>query len=311
MLKKIKHLSEYYIILFFYKTLKKIPVFFLYIFADILGKIMYYFVPVRKKIITENIRRIFGDIHKNEVDNIIKKSYINICKTAFEYFIIPDLNNNNYEHFGFIENKHIIENALKEGNGAVLLGAHFDNPELVTNLLKLSGLKMCALVKKQQNRYITNLFEEIRTSNGVELFYKDSFLKSLYKRLKQNYAVATVADISVDSRDGIIVNFCGYPLPTPSGPAMFALKTNAAVIPVFSARMNDNRHRIIVYERIDQNINQNLDQNEKVKIIMSRYNDLLEQNIRKYPDQWFWMHNRWKSYIKERLYEKDKIKIEQ
>ncbi len=303
MKKKIKFLIEYFLVTCLYSILKKSPISFLYYFADKLGKAMYYFFPIRKKMIRNNITRVFKNFSNGEINKIIKKNYIITCKSAFEYFIIPNLNKNNYENFGWIENAHIIEDALKEGNGAVLLGAHFDNPELVTNLLKLYGFNMSALVKKQKNPYITALFEKIRTSNGIELFYKGSYLKNLYKQLKHNYSVATVADISVGSNEGVIVNFCGYSMPTPSGPAILALKTKAAVIPVFSARMKNNQRRIIIYERIDRDFNININDDEKIKIIMQRYNNLLEENIRKYPEQWFWMHNRWKSYYNERLNE--------
>ncbi|HPG30699.1 MAG TPA: lysophospholipid acyltransferase family protein [bacterium] len=293
-IRKFRHIIEYFFAVILFYSLRFFPVSALYFSASLTGKIMYYFIPVRKKVMRENIKRVFKTISDAELKKILKKSYANICKSAFEYFIFSRLTGANLYKFGFIENKRHIDEVLNSGNGAVLLGAHFDNPELTTNILKLSGIKICAIVKKQRNSYVSDLLEKIRTHNGIEIFYKNNYLKTVYKRLKENYALATVADIAVPDPEGITLDFCGYQLPTAAGPAMFAIRTNAAVIPVFSVRLNDNTHKIIVCERIDANIDSELDNKQKIKTIMQRYNDLLEKKIREYPDQWFWMHNRWK-----------------
>ena len=290
---KIKHYFEYIGLILIKFLILHLPLSIVYRLAEFVGLLMYYFVPIRKKMMKKNILRIFQNISEKEINAILKNSYLKISKSAFEYFFMPLMNSKNIDKFGIIENRHIIDEALKNKKGAILLGAHFDNPELVTNVLKLNGYPMFALVKKQQNPFTHRMIEKMRTAHGIEILYKGGSIKKIFQNLKNNYALATVADIWVSEDEGRIIDFCGIPTPTPIAPAVLANRLGSAVIPVFSCRLADNSHKILVYDRIDV-CPENISDNEKIIMIMRKYNILLEENIRKFPDEWFWMHNRWK-----------------
>jgi len=284
---------EYFAVLLLRKIILKIPVKCAYFMAELLGLLLYYVIRIRRKMMFTNLTRVFPEKSASEINGIIKRNYIKICKSAFEYFLIQKINTDNFECFGWLEDNQIIDEITKQNRGVILLGGHFDNPELVTNILRLSGYQMVALVKKQNNPFINAMFSKIRGTHGVEVIYKGPSVKDIFRRLKEKKILATVADIAVSSNEGIVIDFCGIPTPTPIGPAKFGLRTNASIIPVFSYRMSDNRHRIKVFRPLTPDASADTEDKQIVSI-MEKYNKLLEDNIRKYPDEWFWMHNRWK-----------------
>jgi KDO2-lipid IV(A) lauroyltransferase len=286
--------SEYRLLLIIEKFINILSYDQLYSFAEIIGSLLYRLIPIRKKIAIKNLKIAFPNITKNEIECLLKKSYINLIKSSLEYFILPYLNENNYEKFGWIENTEIIEKYLEQKRSIILLGAHYDNPEFITNLLQFYGFPMVELVKKQKNKLINKKILDYRTSNGVEIIYKGKSIRHILKALlKRKKILATVGDVSISPRSGILSDFFNVKTPTPVGPAKFALKTNAIIIPVFGIRLKNNQHRVIVSKPIEyQAIEGN--ENEKIQFIIDTYNKILEDYTKKYPEQWFWFHNRWK-----------------
>jgi len=293
-LKIFNHYLQYLAVKFLEIFINILPIKLVYKLATVLGYFFYYICPIRKKVMLQNLKFCFNGYTEKQINAIGLKTYINICKSGFEYFFIKHLNKDNLNYFFRCNNIEYIFQSLKKNKGVIMLGAHLDNPEFVTNYLHLSGILCAALVKKQQNKFVHQLFEQIRKTHNIEIVYKGAGIKELFRILKKNKALATVADVAIANNEGMELLFLGHKTFTPIGPAKLAIHTGADIIPVFSHRNNDNTHTIDIFPPIYYQNLVSADENDKIKFIMQKYNDLLSEQIKKYPDNWFWLHRRWR-----------------
>jgi len=294
-MKKIKHFIEFLFVQFLYIIGNILNKKIIYKFSELIGILMFYFIPIRKKTALKNLAIAFPEFSVKQIKKIVKQNYINLAKSSLEYCWFHKINKTDIDEFAKFENLEIIQTEVKNKSGIILLGAHFDNPELTANLIKIqTGYDIVALVKQQQNKYVHNFLEKIRKSNNIGLVYKGVAIKEIFRILKQKKILVMVADTATAPNEGNLLNFFNRPTYTPIGPAKFAIRTNSVVIPVFSIRLDDNTHKIIIHNKIEWEKLIDNDENEKIKFIMQQYNDILENYIRRYPNEWFWFHNRWK-----------------
>jgi KDO2-lipid IV(A) lauroyltransferase len=133
----------------------------------------------------------------------------------------------------------------------------------------------------------------IRAMVGVRTLNKEGAMRPALRLLKNGEAIKVLIDQNVAVYDGIFVNFFGRPACTTSGVALMALHTGAAVLPVFTTRMPDGRYLTEIGEEVETIITGSRDAD--VLANTQRYTTLIENHVRKYPKQWFWVHQRWKT----------------
>ena len=141
---------------------------------------------------------------------------------------------------------------------------------------------------EQFNRLIVKM----RKEKGNDVIYRDEYPKKILRRLNNNGYVGVLADQDVASVEGVFVDFFGKAAYTPIAPVNLAIKTGAALLPVFLIREGD-RFKYIAEKEIDLDITGNRDRD--IVVNTARWNKVLERYIRKYPDHWVWMHRRWKT----------------
>jgi KDO2-lipid IV(A) lauroyltransferase len=124
------------------------------------------------------------------------------------------------------------------------------------------------------------------------VIYRDESPRKMLKTLKKNWIVGIVADQDVDSVDGVFVNFFGHQAYTPSGPVALARASGAVLLPVFIIREGDG-HTIAIDEPIE--LRDTDDKEADLIYNTQKWSNVVESYIRKYPDQWVWMHRRWKT----------------
>ena len=224
--------------------------------------------------------------HKN-----INKLFRNLGQTFVEMLYMPALTPENVQQYVTIENRHYLDNAVSNGQGVVLLTAHFGNWEWLGAALGLAKLPVAGVAKRQPNDQHTRILNEFRQMVGIELFLRGtSEMINAARAIKQGRILGLVADQDAGPK-GVFVEFFGKMSSAPIGPAFFAKKFKAPVVPVFMVRRPKGSHRMICLEPLYYQDTGNAE--DDIYRFTMKTTHIIEQMIRQYPDEWLWFQKRW------------------
>jgi len=227
-----------------------------------------------------------------EILRLSRYCFRNLGKGLMEVLQFPRLTSENLGKLVVFQGKQNIDNALKKGKGVIILTAHFGNWELLGASLALSGYGVNFIVRPVRSPRLEIMVNRSRERMGIRCIPRGTSIKEALKCLKRNEILGILSDIDT-SVDGVFVDFFGRPAFTPRGPASIALRTGAALIPAFIIRQKDDTHKIVIEKALELKTTGN--QEEEVLINTARFTKIIESYIRKYPEQWIWIHQRWKT----------------
>ncbi|MFQ6040525.1 MAG: lysophospholipid acyltransferase family protein [Candidatus Poribacteria bacterium] len=258
-----------------------------------LGDLMWYLLRSRRKIAISNLRLAFGDEKpESELQRIARRSFRNLGKNIAEFLRFPLLNEQNLWDLVTVEGQENVEHALKLGPGVIVFIAHLGNWELLAPVYSALFPKTAAIAFPLKNHYLESMVNNYRCRLGLEIIHKRRATKYVLKALKDNYIVGFIADQNA-GREGVFVEFFGKLASTARGPVAIALKTGAPLLLSFDIRLPDDQHRLIITEPMKLTVTGNLD--DDVAYNTARLMAELEKQIRRYPCQWMWQHDRWKT----------------
>jgi len=281
---------EYFILLFFVRLTRLLGLKRVKLLARIIGDFFFFFIPIRKNIVINNLTRAFPEENISKIKEIARNNYRSIARTFLEAFLIPVLNEeqilNKVEFSGLKE----LKNSIKEGKGVILLTAHFGNWELaaVAIAIKLK-IRMTVLSKQQRNPFVTEWFDEMRRAHGNDVANLGVGVRKIFTTIRRGGVVGLVAD-QRGPKEGMRVKLFGRATAIYTGASEMAFKSGAAVFLVFCNRKADGKFFI----HIEEFFYKDLINEKNIKEFNQRYITALEKKIREYPEQWFWMHNIWK-----------------
>jgi KDO2-lipid IV(A) lauroyltransferase len=186
---------------------------------------------------------------------------------------------------------------LAGGRGLVVVTAHLDNWELAGAATACAGLPVVAVARRLYFEKYDQLVNGLRRRFGMEIVYQDESPRKLLRALRDGKLVALLADQDVPRLDGVFVPFFGRPAYTPSGPAALAATAGVELVLAHTLREGRGRHRLLVSEPIQ------FDRSEKDRAVLEgtrAWCALLEGIIRQHPEQWVWMHRRWRTVPAQR-----------
>lgn len=240
----------------------------------------------------ENLTYSFPEYSKKKIKNIAFNCYKSFSITLIELLAIPWLSREQMKEMVQCRNSELIVTRYNEKKGVILLSAHFGNWEYIALSVSLQiEIPFYVVVKPQRNPYVTKWLENARTKWINKIIPSGISIRQVYKELLEKNIVAMVAD-QRGPREGVKLDFMGRPAYFFTGPAMLALKTGAPILYSIPVRQKDYSYKAEVYEVSKENLPE--DEIEKVIELTKRQKEYLENFIRQYPEQWFWMHKRWK-----------------
>jgi KDO2-lipid IV(A) lauroyltransferase len=181
--------------------------------------------------------------------------------------------------------------ALSRGKGALVLVAHFGNYDLMGMLVAtLYGYPLTIITKKLKNEKLNELWWEMHRKAGVEQIHSHQAYRPSVRALRANRLVAFMLDQNRRPPRGILVDFFGQPAGTTPGLALMSAHTGAPVVPAFMRRLPDGRHRLEVRPPIEPPPDH---REETLVAYTAAYTKIIEEEIRRYPAQWLWLHRRW------------------
>ncbi|HPG38656.1 MAG TPA: lysophospholipid acyltransferase family protein [bacterium] len=292
-MKKFQNELEYYLAQALGRFVLYLPLKWALLTGRMIGRLIYYIIPIRKNVTLENLKRAYPEKSNKEIHTIARDTYINLGMTLIEFMRFPGMTPEFLTKQIKFVNADLMKQGRLVGKGVLCMSGHFGNWEIMGAAIRAKGYPIIGLVKEQRNKSVGNMVVEYRKLVGVETLPLGMAVRGVIKSLKKNKLVAIVADQDAH-REGVFVNFLGRPSSTAPGPAIFALKTGAPLLFGVCVR-NKNGHHTVYLQEIKYDDLQGGVTEENIKILTQRHASVLEECIKKWPDHWFWMHKRWKT----------------
>lgn len=239
--------------------------------------------------------RSFPEKPIREIKKIAKASYASFATVIAEFADIPYLNKNNLREWITIEGLENYQEACSEGKGVLLFGAHFGNWEIGNAALALTTKPFAFLYRILDSPFLERNITLVRASYGNISLSKENAMRPVIRLLKKGTTINLLIDQNVAWYDGAFVNFFGRKACTTSGLALLALHTAAPVLPSFTRRLPDGKYILEIGKKVE--IIRSGNRNNDVLINTQNFTKIIEEKIRKSPEQWFWVHQRWKTKL--------------
>ena len=262
-----------------------------FFFGDGLGIFCFDILRLRRKIILDNVQRAFPEKSKRERVQMGRKSLMNLGRSLTEYssFLFVKCPLLDRVHLTGFEN---IERALEKRRGVCLLSLHLGNMGLIPVFLVRKGYALAALQKTFQVKWIQKILWKLREKNSVELLSPRDSAYAVLKALKNNHCVFFAMDQFMGPPIGVPVKFFGHETGAALGLAVMARRSRAPVIPIYSFR--DERGETHIH--VDTEIPFGAKGKGGVAHMTQVYTDWVEKQVRAQPEQWMWLHRRWKRF---------------
>jgi KDO2-lipid IV(A) lauroyltransferase len=206
----------------------------------------------------------------------------------------PKYNPENIEEIVVYDGFENYERARARGKGVLFLTAHFGAWELSAFTHSMHGHWMHIVMRPMDNVYLDRMIGDYRTRYGNKTVDKNDFVRGLLSAMKANEVVGILMDTNMTPPQGIFVDFFGIPACTASGLARIALRTDAAVVPGFTIWDPAlGKYRLRFDPAVELVRTGELEAD--IKANTQRFTSIIEDYVRKYPEQWLWVHRRWKT----------------
>ncbi len=262
-----------------------------------LGGLAYYFAKRSRKIVFNNLKMAYAGEDEAFRKSLARKTFVMLGRNAGDVLrAFPITDYERYQKFRIIEGEHFLEEAFKKGRGVLFLTAHLGAFEFVATEMAFRGYKPLIIGTAMKDERLTELLWQQRSKLGATAIERGKETVRLIKTLKSGGTVAILIDQDTKVKS-VFVDFFGHACATPIGAALLALRTGAAVVPVFVHMGNEGMQYITCYPEVK--IEQTGDEEEDIRVNTQKFTSIIEQEIRKYPEQWVWMHERWKTRPEE------------
>jgi Kdo2-lipid IVA lauroyltransferase/acyltransferase len=262
--------------------------------AIFLGLIVYLLHRRLRRVGMRNLAMAFPEKSEAERARILRGEFISLGRQLAEVCHFPKYTLENVEQVVVYDGLENYEKAYARGKGVLFLTAHFGGWELSAFTHSMHGHTMHVVMRAMDNVYLDRLIREYRTMHGNQTVDKDNFVRGLLAAMKAGEVVGILMDTNMTPPQGIFVDFFGIPACTASGLARIALRTDAAVVPTFTIwdrALGKYRLRFDPALELIRSGELEADIAANTQIFTKR----IEEYVRKYPDQWLWVHRRWKT----------------
>lgn len=300
-MKKIRHIIEFIFVLICLNIVRWMPLTVVKYLSKLLGNCLYYFSKKRRNIAIENISKAFPDsFSPQKAKEIAKKSCQSLIRTFFEGIKHHDLLNNPDAILKIAERNRDITNLFLKAkqyhdhySGCIFVTPHLGNWEFLPHISSAVNIPLTVVARPLDNPYLERLLYRSRVSSGQILIPKRNALFKLQQTLSKKRSIGLLPDQS--TMKGLNVNFFGRTATATPIPAMLAVTYNRPIIVVACCRDEQNNSFTgFVSEPILAERGRN-DKEEVLRLTQVMTNKM-EDLIRLFPDQYLWIHNRWKKY---------------
>ncbi|MDQ3219725.1 MAG: lysophospholipid acyltransferase family protein [Acidobacteriota bacterium] len=244
-----------------------------------------------------NLEIAFPEKSIAEREKLLKGTFENLGRVLGEMSQFPQATPEKLGQLMQFQIDHLIAEYGKlkaEGRGVIIVSAHLGNWELFVYAWSAFYGPMSYLARPLDNPLIENLTASLRTKFGNRPINKSNSINLALKVLREAGILGILADVNVHPKEGVFVPFFGVPACTSTGAALLALRSKAVIIPMCGVWDEKKQHYIAVHGEIIEP-SRTGDRHRDVLETTARFTAEIEKLIRAYPDQWLWIHKRWKT----------------
>lgn len=237
-----------------------------------------------------NLQMCFPDWTPERIENTIRRAFEHFGKTALRFLRTGRTTDEEILARTHTIGAELLDRALQKGKGVLLISAHLGNWERGAHILALRGYPINVVARDANSARVSEMVNRRRRAQGVEVLSRGNAARAILECLRRNECVAILPDQNTWE---IYVPFFGLPTGTVSGPAVMHLRTGAPILGAFCVEIDDGGYNMKIVEL--QMPGLTCDREEDARRIMTAVNQMIEDAIRETPEQWLWMHDRWKS----------------
>jgi len=260
----------------------------------VLAHLVYWIHARLRRVGMRNLEIAFPEKTGAERRRILRGTFTSLGRQLAEFCLFPRYTKENAAQVILYDGFENFEAAQRRGKGVIFLTAHFGCWELSSFFHSLSGHPLCIVVRPLDNPYLDALVDRYRTLHGAKSFGKQDFARGLIAAMRAGESVGILMDQNVMPDAGVFVDFFGKPACTATGPARVALHTGAAVVPgftVWDAQIGRYRLRFEPALALVRSGDDEADAAANTAL----FTKVIEEYVRRYPEQWLWVHRRWKT----------------
>ena len=257
-----------------------------------LGELLYWLWPVMRRRVLANMQFAFqGEKSAAELVSLARATYRHYGKVVLEMVSslrLPEARLDRLVKMEGIEHAHA---AIAQGRGVIVVSAHLGNWELAASQARLFPTRLNAVARDQKGQQATHFLTRSRLLRGIHLVPRRNGYQLALKRLQCKEAVAFLMDLNAGYK-GLFVEFFGRLASTHRGPAALALETGAPILFCFPRRNPDDTHTVLILPPFEVRRTGNTERD--LLYNTAALTRVIEQQVRAYPDQWWWFQRRWK-----------------
>lgn len=262
--------------------------------AEFLGLLWFLVDKRHRRIALNNLELALRDeLGKRERKNIARRNFVHLSRVVLELPYLRKLTAEEIDGFVTFFGLEHYNAAVQKRRGLLILASHFGNWELMALAFSLRYRPINIVVRPLDNPFLDGLINTIRTRGGNQMIEKKGSIRKILHLLAAGEPVAMLIDQNLAWYDGVFVPFFKVIACTNKALALLALRTGAPVIPAYNVRQRDGSYRIVVEPEVE--LVKSGDKRRDVEENTARFNKVIESYVRRHPEQWFWVHQRWKT----------------
>jgi KDO2-lipid IV(A) lauroyltransferase len=281
-------------------VIAKLPVRIRMALGAVLGLLWFDVFRIRRKVAIENVTIAFPDLPQSERVRIARASLIHLGRTIVEYSLFPFFRDQDLARWFTFEGEEYVESALRAGHGAILLTLHLGNGDFATAALSRRGWPTHLISKEFKAQWLNDLWFGMRRKHGTTFISPEKSSFEILRALRRGELVIFVLDQFMGPPIGCRTLFFGRETGTAMGCALMADRTKAPVLPVYTFRKPDGTHHIVFEKPLGfafSEVKPDDGPREKnIPAMTQAYTDKIEEIVRRHPEQWMWIHRRWKDF---------------
>jgi KDO2-lipid IV(A) lauroyltransferase len=258
-----------------------------------LGDLAYLLTPGRRRIALANLAQAFPDLPPEDRRRICRGSYQHFGLMIMELAALLERPLPETLARIQIDGLDHLRASMDRYGRALLLTGHLGNWELLPVACRLTAYRLSVVLRPLDAPWLDRLATRLRQRSGVELIDKHAALRPLLRALAAGRMVGVLLDQNAARREGVFVPFFGRPASTSRSLAVLALRTGTPIVPAFIRREERGTHRVVVGPALPLPVSGELE--ASIAVLTAQCTEAIEAAIRETPEQWLWMHNRWRT----------------
>jgi KDO2-lipid IV(A) lauroyltransferase len=263
-------------------------------FAVGLAQVVYWLHFRLRQVGMRNLAMVFPEKSDAERNRILRGVFTSLGRQLAELCQFPRYTPENVDEVVVYDGLENYEQAHARGKGVLFLTAHFGAWELSAFAHSLHGHWLHIVMRPMDNEFLDRWLQRYRTMHGNKTVAKDDFVRGLLAAMKAGETVGILMDTNMTPPQGIFVDFFGIPACTASGLARIALRTDAAVVPGFTI-WDPARQKYRLRFDPARALIRTGDLEADIAANTQIFTKVIEDYVRSYPEQWLWVHRRWKT----------------